>query len=200
MENVNLFEYFEEVKKVFFAILLICEKGNKAFIEVLKKYINKFLFSESEKFPFDYFLINLDLILKALKLNNEENLLSDFILYFLYNIAAKDNLLVTYEKFGEFDYKKIFFENFFRFFISLPKDLLNKYILDYFFDFLNNEVVHIKFLFKNFSSVISHQASINNKKFFNEFCTYFDKFENLVLKFDKFEWREIKEILIGINL
>jgi hypothetical protein len=208
MDNSNLLEYFQEVKTVFIAMLGVCEKSYKPFIEVIKSYLKKFFMITgsgndfiSSNLPFDYIIESSDIIIRVM----DEGFVTDYVLYIICNVISKEGIsfILTYEQFNEVDYKLLFYKNIHKFLTSASKDISNKFLVKCYFEPFEQSsgmMGLIKLSLKNLNEIITYQSRIKNKEFFNEFIANFEKFEEVVFEYDKCqEWREIRDILIALE-
>jgi hypothetical protein len=191
------------MKLVFCNLLNLTDKGYRSFMDVIKNYLKKyFMIYEKEgetnlilqSLPFDYVLKNSDLIIQIFT-KFDRNFLTDFVVYIFKTIIEREgSYIVKYEKFEIFDYKIIFFENLHKFF-TLPKQILNKFILASFFNLFHENVEYLKF--PNFGEILISQTKTENEEFFNLFILNFAKFELCLHKLEN--WRILIKILKSLE-
>jgi hypothetical protein len=216
LENSDLLEFFDQVKIVFLAMLSVCEEGYlKGYTEILKFYLSKFVLIKekdsnysfiSANIPFDYVIEKSDVIIKLLRINNEDKYAMFYVAYIIDNILDKDDstLIVNYDQFNEIDYKQIYFKNIDKFFSASSKKAINKYILQTFFNLFSYEeagpIQLLKLSLKHFKKIIQNQAKIDNKEFFTELFNNFDKIERFLTNYDiNQEWRDLKDFIIAVE-
>jgi hypothetical protein len=156
--------------------------------------------------PFDYVISKTDLIIKVVKMANDNNFITDYIIYIMKNVIEKEGftLPITYDRFGTIDYKIVYYENINRFYASLSKHVINKNLLFSFFclfDPYEEDLTElIKISFKNLKNIFQSQVKLDNEEFFNEFINSFERISEAINKFNKNDnWRDIKDILYSFE-
>jgi hypothetical protein len=213
LEFSYFLEFFESVKIIFDTILNICQNGFvKSFADIVKNYLKKY-FMVYEKdagydyittnIPFDYIIEQVDKIITVLQLANDNNFKTDFVIYIIKNIHEREEniYIIKYEKFNEIDYKKIYYKNIHKFFNSLAKQIVNKYISKTLFDIFEEDSLEFaKLAFTNLKEIFNSQSNANNEEFFDSFVNSFEKFTAVLNKYDqRINWRELKIALSALE-
>jgi hypothetical protein len=152
---------------------------------------------------YDYLIEDFSKISRLLKLNNENNFLTDFFNYLLKTLfenSGSNSLVLSKSRdftfsFNEnIDYKTIFYKNLHKFFKVKSKQMVNKYLSFKLFEiFEENNKTLLEIVWSNFSKIFISQMKCDNEEFFNKFLDIFSKFEECLNEVK--DWRVMKNVL-----